>query len=365
VKIPAGSERERGYVRHLVLQWHITERCNYRCSHCYQESYDGEELSFAEMVGVLGQFKELVERQNAEDRPFRTRGDVRITGGEPFVRKDCLQFLEVLSENRNWLRFGVLTNGSYVDESMARRLRELGTAFVQVSVEGAKETNDRIRGEGAYDRAAAALVNLVRQGIRSLISFTAQRGNFHEFKDVAELGRRLGVSRVWSDRLIPFGTGAAMRQEMLSPEETRRFFEIMFEARTEAGRSFCRTDISMCRALQFLVGGGEPYHCAAGDDLLTLQPDGDVYPCRRMPIRVGNAREESLTEIYYGAELLRELRDRSRVADGCEDCRYAQRCGGGLRCLSYAVFGDPFRADPGCWHARSRSELASSVSSAD
>jgi len=91
---------------------------------------------------------------------------------------------------------------------------------------------------------------------------------------------------------------------------------------------------------------------------VTLQANGDIYPCRRMPIRVGNVLEAPLVEAYYESELFRKLRDQNHIAEGCEGCRHAARCGGGLRCLSYAITGDPFKADPGCWHALAKSELS-------
>lgn len=83
-------------------------------------------------------------------------------------------------------------------------------------------------------------------------------------------------------------------------------------------------------------------------------PNGDVYPCRRMPIRAGNVLDRPLAEIYRDAPLLRTLRDHDRVSAGCEGCRHRPECRGGLRCLAYAVTGDPFHADPGCWMAASR-----------
>jgi len=42
------------YPQRLLLQWHITERCNLRCAHCYQETYSGKELEFRELLYVLG-----------------------------------------------------------------------------------------------------------------------------------------------------------------------------------------------------------------------------------------------------------------------------------------------------------------------
>ena len=114
------------------------------------------------------------------------------------------------------------------------------------------------------------------------------------------------------------------------------------------------TETAMDRSLQFLCGG-QPYACTAGWSLLTIMPNCDVYPCRRMPIKVGNVKESGLEAIYYGDGTLRRLRDPSTVAEGCEDCQHHPVCKGGSRCLAYALKGNPFPADPGCWLARSHS----------
>ena len=352
------SAKFRYRPRHLVLQWHITERCNFRCAHCYQESYCGSELSFQDLLAVLEQFKDLLNRWDLKSGSPRVRAHINVTGGEPFVRSDFFELLEVFKENKERFSFGILTNGSLIDAVTARRLRELRPAYVQVSVEGTHATNDAIRGPTAYDRSVSCLKHLAREGIRTTISFTAQRSNFREFGDVARLGRELWVTRVWSDRLIPSGNGAAIREEILSPEETRELFETMHQAHGEAMHGFCRTEIAMIRALQFLVAGGTPYHCGAGDTLVTVQPNGDLYPCRRMPIRVGNLMETPLAELYYESDLFRALRDRDRIPEGCRACRYGHSCGGGLRCLAYAVTGDPFTRDPGCWRPHRTSGVA-------
>ncbi|MBI5115791.1 radical SAM protein [Candidatus Poribacteria bacterium] len=350
---------------HLVLQWHITDRCNRRCSHCYQESYEGEELPFRDLLTILKQFRQLAELCDSRSKTPKARAHINVTGGEPFIRTDFPQLLEAFHSNREWLSFGILTNGSFIDLATAHRLRELGTGYVQVSIEGTRERNDSIRGPGAWDQTVTALKNLARERIRTAISFTAQRSNFREFDEVARLGREVGATRVWSDRIIPSGNGVAVAEEVLSPEETREFLEAMHKAHAEGMRRFCRTEVFMRRALQFLFAGGTPYRCAAGDTLVSVMPNGDLYPCRRMPIRVGNLMEKSLAELYAKSELLRALRDHSRVNQGCEQCSFSRSCGGGLRCLSYAMTGDPFRADPGCWRARGQELRVGSKSPAE
>lgn len=334
----------------LLLQWHVTERCNLRCAHCYQTQYSGPELGFKQLLDVLEQYRELLQVLH-KDHGFPPRGQITVTGGEPFVRKDFSDLLEVFAANRAWFRFAILTNGSIVDEARARMLSRLRPRFVQVSIEGTQATHDAIRARGDFERTVAAVRRLVRHGVRTLISFTAHRLNFREFPAVAELGHQLGVASVWSDRLIPYGSGAAVAGQALTPAETQELFVLMRQARQQVhARPGNRTEISMNRALQFLEGG-RCYRCTAGDTLITLMPNGDLYPCRRMPIRSGNVLEKPLSKLYFESDLLRRLRDPKGVSSGCEGCGYRGACRGGLKCLSYATTGDPFTADPGCWLA--------------
>jgi radical SAM protein with 4Fe4S-binding SPASM domain len=343
---------ERGFIypHVLKLQWHITDRCNLRCAHCYQDTYNSEDLSYSQLLGIFEQYKGLIKQLNCES-PFPVHGHMTITGGEPFIRKDFLDLLEGIHDNKEHIGFAILTNGILIDAPMASKLRELNASFVQVSIEGSRDTNDTIRGPGAFERTVSALRHLVRERVHTFISFTAHQKNFFDFPAVARLGLQLEVTRVWSDRLIPWGNGSALESLMLSPDQTRRFFKIMHTAHGEALRSFCRTEIAMHRALQFLLAGGTPYHCGAGHTLITVQPNGDLYPCRRMPVRIGNLLEDSLVELYYKNSYLRALRDPIRISKGCEQCSFSKKCRGGLKCLSYAITGDPFTADPGCWLA--------------
>jgi radical SAM protein with 4Fe4S-binding SPASM domain len=319
----------------LTLQWQITERCNQRCVHCYQEDPPADEAPSARWPGVVAQFKELLD--SIEKGAW---GQVTISGGEPLSHPDAFALLEALAAEKPRLSFALLTNGSLIDGAVARRLRSLGPRYVQVSVEGAEATHDRMRGAGSHRRTVEAIEWLVGAGVSTLISFTAHRENFREFPEVAELGGRLGVERVWADRLIPLGRGAALGS--LTGEEARKFFGLMRAARRRTPQ------VAMHRALQFLECGGRPYRCTAGRTLIALQPNGDVYPCRRLPLRAGNAFATSLGEVYHGSALLGGLREATAPAE-CAQCPHAEVCRGGLRCLAHAATGDAARADPGCW----------------
>ncbi len=338
------------YPRSLLLQWHITDHCNLRCAHCYQESYHGQELDYPDLLGILEQYMELLEVWRGVSR-LPIGGHITVTGGEPFMRKDFFDLLEVFAANREIFSFAILTNGGFVDADAARRLKKLGPTYVQVSIDGSEATHNAIRGPESFQEAVKAIRCLVEAGIYTSISFTAHRANYREFPEVARLGRRLMVSRVWSDRLIPSGNSSGLADSVLSPAEVKEFFGIMKGARNKGGPfQFSRiTEIAMNRSLQFLVAGGRPYHCLAGDRLITVQPNGDLFPCRRMPIRVGNLLKTPLPELYYTSEHFLSLRSKKNLNRRCRSCRYGKKCRGGLKCLSYALTGDPFGTDPGCW----------------
>lgn len=324
----------------MLFQWHVTERCNLHCTHCYQQRPLPREPDFQEMTRVLEQFSELADHLG---RP----GHITVTGGEFFLHPDAWELLGLLSSLRPRFTWALLTNGTHIAEAVASRLAAFRPRFVQVSLEGTPATHDLIRGPGNYQRTVDAARALVRAGIPTLIAFTAHQDNYREFPHVALAARKIGVARVWADRLIPSGAGASLRT--LTPEQAREFNALL----QQEYDPHYRTEIARHRALQFLAGGA-PYRCSAGDRLLAIQPDGDVYPCRRLPLRAGNLLETPLVEIYRDSPLLRALRDESRIPAGCLSCEFKTTCHGGLRCLAQAVTGDWNHADPGCWLAESR-----------
>lgn len=340
--------------KRLLFQWHITERCSLRCRHCYQEEQSIRDLPFDQLLLILDQFKGLLSRWRRLSNHHKG-GHITVTGGEPFMREDLPELLHILAQHKKLFSFAILTNGHAIDSRVAKHLKTLSPRFVQVSIDGDRSVHDAIRGDGSHDKAVTSIKHLVAAQIPTLISFTAHKQNVHAFGQVAELGRRLGVTRIWADRFISMGRGAALADLALSPVDTWRFFIRMDKERT---REKDKTIISMHRALQFLIAGGTPYHCTAGDTLIAVLPNGDLLPCRRMPIVVGNVSQSPLEELYLNTPLFRDLRDANRVSAECRMCNHATACRGGLRCLAYAVHGDPFRADPGCWVAQSTSRTS-------
>lgn len=331
-----------GNDRSIVLQWHLTSRCNLRCKHCYQSDYQTPELDFEYILAIMKQYIELLSK-------LKRRGHINFTGGEPFLREDFLKILHECKKHASLFNFGVLTNGTLLTEDIVKELGKLGPDFIQVSIEGDEEIHDSIRGRGNLKDVLNALNILTRYGIKTLVSFTAHRGNYKSFPNVVDLCRKHRVFKVWTDRIVPFGTGEALKEQALSPEEVWEFFNIIDKTRKQKNLPWRRKIIvEMRRSLQFLVAKNEPYRCGAGESLITLLEDGTVLPCRRMPIECGNVKDNTLLEIYSKNNIMVGLREKRKPPAGCERCSYYFLCNGGAKCISYAMTGDPFSRDPGC-----------------
>ncbi|MCI5159771.1 MAG: radical SAM protein [Candidatus Electrothrix sp. AUS1_2] len=185
--------------------------------------------------------------------------------------------------------------------------------------------------------------------MRTTVSFTATKKNYNDILRLSFLCNRLNINNLWTDRVIPSPGDAEGLS--LGPDEVRKYIRLLrLAVLINLFHPVTRNRVSFSRGLQFLTFPRQrPYRCSAGRTLLALMPDGDVYPCRRMEYLAGNLFEHSISEIYETNTLISRLQDNTIPVRGCEKCRHARYCHGGLKCLAMVKNGDPFTRDPGCY----------------
>ncbi|MBQ9387059.1 MAG: radical SAM protein [Lachnospiraceae bacterium] len=333
----------------LILQFHITGRCNLNCKHCYRDSDDAKELSFDDIKSVIDQFLLLRKKYNKEHNIF-CKGHINITGGEPFIRKDILDILSYLHSKKNEISYGVLSNGSFIDEKIMIALAYTGAAFVQLSIDGDEKTHDGLRKKGDYIRTFNKAAELEGFGIRTFVSFTANKDNYRYLPIVAKKCRKNGISKLWTDRLVPIGSGASMSDIVITANEMKDYVNTIKKAQGNyiTRKIFPYTEVSANRALQFIGGNECTYRCSAGESLITVDEFGNIVPCRRMPIICGNIFTSTLEDIYYTNEIFIDLR-KHMIPEKCKSCLHGEKCRGGARCQAYAAYGSYNEADPGCF----------------
>ncbi len=317
------------------LQWHITERCNLNCSHCYQDpEFVSKELEFKDLKEILENFVYQLKKWNIPKPAVK----VSVTGGEPMIREDFFDFLKELNYRGDFLTYGLLTNGTFLDKKKVSKLEDLNVDYVQVSLEGMEEINDRIRGKGTFKQIENAVDLLKDSNIGfTNISMTVNQMNFSDVPLMIEFAEKKGI-HLAIKRLVPHGMGEKMKDNILTIPQSKKVFDYGHRKGVFFG---CEDGI-----LSNQFPSYRPHRCSAGYMSFTVMPNGDVYPCRKLPILCGNLMQESFFDIYH-SDKMKEIRDLNKMNDVCHQCPN-EKCLRGSRCLAYGYFGDETAPDPHC-----------------
>lgn len=337
----------------FFFQWHLTERCNLRCAHCYQEGKCAGELSLSEIGGVVDEIADMLNDWT-EAYGIAFSPAFNITGGEPFLRDDLADVLALLSA-RGFAVY-VLSNGTLIDSDRAKMLSDAGVEGVQVSMEGPEEVHDSIRGSGSFSAAVRGVRHLVDTGLRVTLNTTLSEMNAGSFGDMVSLSHALGVQCLGFSRLVPSGVGAGLLARALKKERAKEIYEEIFSM--ETGSLSLVTGDPVASQMRSLSGGRESGPvayggCAAAVSGLTLLADGTIVPCRRLPVPLGNVLNDSLREVWALSPVLEKLRDKSAYRGKCGTCSRWAVCRG-CRAIAYAFScaqgrNDFLAEDPQCF----------------
>ncbi len=91
------------------IQWHITDRCNLRCVHCYSDSFKGDnELDLNGLYSIADNLIDFVKKQ----KKLLT---LSLTGGEPLLKEELFLLLDYLSKSSYIKELSIITNGTLID----------------------------------------------------------------------------------------------------------------------------------------------------------------------------------------------------------------------------------------------------------
>jgi len=338
-----------------LVFWELTARCNLKCKHCRaeaQENFAAGELTTAEVLAVA--------------RDIRETGDpiLILTGGEPLVRGDFFEIAKACSGL--FSRVAVATNGTLVDDAMARRIADAGIQRASISIDGANAaTHDAFRGLiGSFDSALRGMAALRGAGIPVQVNVTVARHNLTELADILALALDRGADAFHVFVLVPVGCGVEISEDVrLSPAEMERVLRWLFEKSLElrdrvhikatCAPQYYRIMHEVSRARGITPGGAKhgmhavTRGCLAGSAVCFVSRTGDVQPCGYLPVRVGNVREQKFGEIWEKADVFTALRNPSNLHGKCGACGYRRLCAG-CRARAFADTGEFLAEDPDC-----------------
>jgi MoaA/NifB/PqqE/SkfB family radical SAM enzyme len=286
----------------LYVAWQITNECNLACLHCIEESGPGkafkDELTDAQVFDVLAQLMD-------SDVPY-----LSFSGGEPMVHPRFFDMVEYACSRGAELK--IETNGHYLTPDNCERLNALGVKAVQVSLDGAsRETFNRMRVLGEYNRAVDGVRNLREAGVPIEINYSPTRFNAHEIGDAVDLAFKLGASSFYTGRTMYTGNAVKTWHKMAPTEDQYGAYFATLHAKTEEYRGRMRVhfhEMGLLEELRYRL-----HHPAA---LLILLPNGLVKLINALPFVCGDLRRQSLQDIW--ANFQRAWRD-PRVATFVEE----------------------------------------------
>ncbi len=198
-RVPRGFSGEFPDI-HGVL-WAVTGKCNLRCRHCYMSAPEGQtELSYKDMLVILDRLCEAGALS------------IRITGGEPLMRRDLFELLEEIS-SRGLEVEEIYTNGTLVDDCFLSSLSQTGLhPLFRISFDGVG-THDIMRGiVGTQERTIAGICRLLDAGYKVTVSTSVDSRTICSLSATYELLCSLPI-RAWGiGRPLPAGCGKDMNR---------------------------------------------------------------------------------------------------------------------------------------------------------
>ncbi len=184
---------------------YVSGGCNLNCRHCWISPEFDPGASRSSFLDLS-----ILEKAIGEALPLGLRS-VKLTGGEPMLHPGFEEMVLFLADRG--LTMHMETNGTLVDPSCARMMRETGLfRTISVSLDGAcPATHDEMRRvRGSFDMALAGIRALVSEGFRPQVICTLHEGNASEALPLVSLARSMGCGSVKFNNVQVVGRGSDM-----------------------------------------------------------------------------------------------------------------------------------------------------------
>lgn len=232
---------------------------------------------------------------------------INITGGEPFIREDLEDIVEVAF--RKSPRVVISTSGWFEDRiiKLAKRFPKIG---IRISLEGLSCKNDELRGRiGSFDKGLRTLLILKEMGIKDIgFGCTVSNNNSEDMLSLYRLSKSLGME---------FATAAFHNSYYFhkndnvisNKNEVCNNFEKLIEMQLKENhpKSWFRAFFNM-GLINYIEGNRRMLPCEAGIVNFFIDPYGEIYPCNGLEEKywkqsMGNIRKvSSFDEIWQSAQ---------------------------------------------------------------
>ena len=279
-----------------------TYRCQMRCKMCniWENPTDSQKEIAPKELEILPKLK-----------------FVNITGGEPFVRRDLEEIVEVMFTKSD--RIVISTSGYHYKRilKLAERFPNIG---IRVSIEGLSQRNDDLRGrEGGFDRGLKTLLGLREMGVKDIgFGITVSNKNSEDMLWLYRLSKELGLefaTATFHNSFYFHKEDNIVNNKDEVIENFHKLIEMLMKENNP--KSWFRAFFNL-GLINYIRGGKRMLPCEAGTANFFIEPYGDVYPCNGLEERywkesMGNIRDYDKFEDLWFSEQAEKVKSLVRT----------------------------------------------------
>ncbi len=343
-----------------IISWNITRKCNLKCAHCYLPATFRNDIASTTAPGPC----ELTTEESLRviDEIARANNEVMLilSGGEPLLRSDIYELAQYASDKGMMVVVG--TNGYFINEASARKLKDHGVSGVSISLDSpSPKVHDSVRQiDGSWDRAVKAIEISKAADLSVQMNTVVTNSNYNEIPELIQFARSLGV-RVFSPFFLVC-TGQGEELTDITPDQYEDLLTLIVRLQEDRTGMMIRTRcaptfrrILYQRNPESSLLKLDAGKCMAGVSYCRITPEGKVTSCPYMQGAAGDVREKGFHEIWQNSEEFTSLRNPS-LQGKCKACEYQQVCGG-CRARAFATHGNLMDEDPWCVHVPDGSDV--------
>lgn len=310
----------------------LTTNCNFRCKHCFIDSFNNYGLDTVEIKKLLYE--------------LRTNGvyEVQFTGGEIFLRKDIVELITYARA----LKFKVilLTNLYLIDDAMIKFLQDVHVELISTTLFSLdEEKNDNITNfKGSTRKIINNLIKISRTNIRVQVKTIVMKDTEEDYIEIQKFCKNNNIEYLATEGIFPsFGGCDLPRKLSMTNQQLKdnienldkiRFGDIYYKEKSD--------DECICCELNYS---------------LFISSDGNIYPCNLWFKKLGNIKNNSIQEIW-NSKYLRDIKNTKwKDLHKCSNCDKKNFC---IRCtgIVYSLKNDILLEDEfACRTAKIRKSL--------
>lgn len=293
----------------IKVQFEMTEECNFLCYYCYAKSLKKQKELTTENI------KLMLDKLYDIGIIF-----LEFTGGEILTRKDFMEILDYT--NKKGFVVSLFTNASMINEDIINNIKNVYTINTSL-LAPTKERCDELTGKiGSFDQIINGINILKRSNINFFVQVTLTNENIDLYYKFKELENELNVRFVYNIDVGPSFSGFDLvKKYSLKDKDLNCIKELLDKNYINSMEEFIKC-----------------FQCGIGTSKFAIDSEGNILPCMKYRLKLGNIFENDFHEIWNSDTLKNIMDNELKRPDECNTCNKKEYC---INCPGvYRLYGN-------------------------